>query len=1259
MESNYSDAYKIKSVTVDKRLVRSQRRSIDWKNQRQQQQEKRRAIEDLSPLQEIFHNSALSSSRVTNDTPSRKPGKSLGLKNGNGKQPGEDRKSQLSKWKQEKEAKRKIEALEKARNMPFKVGKIERKDETLYSGFKQSSKRQPMEPARKPVESKPKDRTKPTNSLKRKGDELQPSISKRSNLDSRTSKPPENKLKPTQRREVRRTVTKPRASPARRTTRQTTSGVNRLLAPTASTAAKKVDKTNGSAKVRTTEPQSKSKVHPMTNRISKNQPTTPSSDVNVPDKNLSKVTTVRGDFGFPNDFTFVAPSNLKSYIFNPLSPTSAADFLFPNQETSSYSFFNSSPQNGRCSTPRGEIEDKDGKKSADPKFNFTNHTQGKQNNECGNNEGEFSNVIVGEAVVESKKSADDESDENTILEKTLVVSEEAKTLESSDKSSDSESEKPKIRKSNRQSQVKKFEANINNSLVTSKTENTPTQAKNIRHALRSNTSTTKTESDTEQSTSEDETKRSTRSRKLRKSTCSTNRDEITATTSEDSSGVHSDHPSTSSDESMTKVLSSTVLSMSVDKLDNTVFAKEQETKKSSDIDIKEDIAVSVNENGSAYETGSFQLASLSESVDCKTEKESLLSSQPAQENEITQNGEIINLPDKGAEVNSLIRTDGWAQSAGTVVCKDDSFRTPGAPMSAQRRTRRKTVASSMPAKARSPEEWVKILERSPMIEMNRRTPKQKSPGLSDNVIQPLNFDDIEDDIPHITSNAVTNNKPVEIDNDRIEVEEMETEDTATCVNQESENHDVEYFRNKTQSETDKLIGLGDEWSNYMKDNNNLSEEVEGSIRTVVGQGQLLMDQRFKQFLGLVDNCEFKRGEKETTVEDLQGFWDMIYFQVEDVHKKFEALVKRKDNNWVEENKEPMVKKTIKKKAKCIKPAAKSKFAAFRAQMAKQKREESVSCSPQVADVKTFDAGFFKVNSPVKLSPHFHCEAGTPRKSKVEPVVNTSADDSKKIDKDTNDEEEKKDTGAEKELDNSSPKRQPLEPLSPNDARTPRRRSYAPIVPSPLLHDITPKPKTRRSLAVNTPKRLLSEVDVCPLSVTPKPRRKTLNKSTVEEITTPIAITIESTTPKSSQKISKSTPKLKEEATPKRRSLRLRKSVCFSETPSKQEPIPEWDDLSSFFQPTTKQDTPNKEESSDDKHGLIDSPFNMHCFIESQSASKSSTKDSSSKRRSLKRRPSDERRRRSSRRSVHFDKSPKQLTSDRLPHTPYNRVSLGE
>ena len=31
----------------------------------------------------------------------------------------------------------------------------------------------------------------------------------------------------------------------------------------------------------------------------------------------------------------------------------------------------------------------------------------------------------------------------------------------------------------------------------------------------------------------------------------------------------------------------------------------------------------------------------------------------------------------------------------------------------------------------------------------------------------------------------------------------------------------------------------------------------------------------------MDNCEFGKGEKETTTMDLTGFWEMIYIQVLD------------------------------------------------------------------------------------------------------------------------------------------------------------------------------------------------------------------------------------------------------------------------------------------------------------------------------------------------------------------------------------------
>lgn len=61
------------------------------------------------------------------------------------------------------------------------------------------------------------------------------------------------------------------------------------------------------------------------------------------------------------------------------------------------------------------------------------------------------------------------------------------------------------------------------------------------------------------------------------------------------------------------------------------------------------------------------------------------------------------------------------------------------------------------------------------------------------------------------------------------------------------------------------------------------------MRTAVGQARLLMKERFKQFSGLVDDCELGRGEKITTCTDLQGFWDMVYYQVTTLQKKDNTL----------------------------------------------------------------------------------------------------------------------------------------------------------------------------------------------------------------------------------------------------------------------------------------------------------------------------------------------------------------------------------
>ncbi|NXT88631.1 DLGP5 protein, partial [Anhinga rufa] len=203
-------------------------------------------------------------------------------------------------------------------------------------------------------------------------------------------------------------------------------------------------------------------------------------------------------------------------------------------------------------------------------------------------------------------------------------------------------------------------------------------------------------------------------------------------------------------------------------------------------------------------------------------------------------------------------------------------------------------------------------------------------------------------------------------------------------------HDVPYFRNILRSQTERLMSQCLQWDGKFE--LDIPEDAKDLIRTTVGQTRLLIAERFKQFEGLVDNCEFKQGEKETTCTDLDGFWDMVNFQIEDVNKKFDDLKKLQDNEWQPldvPSKAIVTKKTIPNRV--AKPkleaagrtAARNRLAAIKVAMRdKMKHDGAVDCThqeklPEVEKV-VFEAGFFRIESPVKNFPGLLSK--TPRRS---------------------------------------------------------------------------------------------------------------------------------------------------------------------------------------------------------------------------------------------------------------------------------------
>ncbi|NWV16289.1 DLGP5 protein, partial [Origma solitaria] len=190
-------------------------------------------------------------------------------------------------------------------------------------------------------------------------------------------------------------------------------------------------------------------------------------------------------------------------------------------------------------------------------------------------------------------------------------------------------------------------------------------------------------------------------------------------------------------------------------------------------------------------------------------------------------------------------------------------------------------------------------------------------------------------------------------------------------------HDVPYFRNILRTETEGLLSQCLQWEGNLE--LEIPEDAKDLIRTTIGQTRLLIGERFKQFEGLVDNCEFKQGEKETTCTDLDGFWDMVNFQIEDVNKKFDNLKKLQDNEW-----QPLdvpSKAVVKKKAVpsgvpkpklevAARTAARNRLASLKAAMRDKMKQEGAADGthqerlPEVETV-VFEAGFFRIESPVK------------------------------------------------------------------------------------------------------------------------------------------------------------------------------------------------------------------------------------------------------------------------------------------------------
>ncbi|XP_053963177.1 uncharacterized protein LOC128866446 [Anastrepha ludens] len=114
--------------------------------------------------------------------------------------------------------------------------------------------------------------------------------------------------------------------------------------------------------------------------------------------------------------------------------------------------------------------------------------------------------------------------------------------------------------------------------------------------------------------------------------------------------------------------------------------------------------------------------------------------------------------------------------------------------------------------------------------------------------------------------------------------------------------DGTYFLNLLRIEQKRLLALADKAEQYadaLSDNPDVSEDILGFLRSAYGKARLLVSQKMKQFEGLCQNNLNSSPEDKfpTTADDLQGFWDMVNLQVDNIDSIFEEIEVLKRNNW--------------------------------------------------------------------------------------------------------------------------------------------------------------------------------------------------------------------------------------------------------------------------------------------------------------------------------------------------------------------------
>ncbi|EDW71408.2 guanylate kinase-associated protein mars [Drosophila virilis] len=199
---------------------------------------------------------------------------------------------------------------------------------------------------------------------------------------------------------------------------------------------------------------------------------------------------------------------------------------------------------------------------------------------------------------------------------------------------------------------------------------------------------------------------------------------------------------------------------------------------------------------------------------------------------------------------------------------------------------------------------------------------------------------------------------------------------------------VQYFRMQLDNEIRRLHSICAEWDSYNNQNEArlLENGAKDMIDAAIGQTKLLTSKKLMQFKSLIDRCEAgatgiglppndgSEDSKPVFVEDLEGWWDMLRLQSENVDKRFDRLLRLKANDWQDPDAETVPKTKSKvgpktKRKQTAKPSSELKSFLRKAYAAKRINQESDEiCEPNLTPKRQSQHRFIVVRDRKSFSP---------------------------------------------------------------------------------------------------------------------------------------------------------------------------------------------------------------------------------------------------------------------------------------------------